>query len=208
MPQYFDNNDQIISKKRELKVSLNECDYSFISDNGVFSKSEIDYGSIALLKVILKENISGQVLDLGCGYGTIGLILAKNFPQGDFTLSDVNMRACALTCENVKRWKLTNVNVVESNIFEKIEGKFDTIVTNPPIRAGKKVIYTIFEQSYHHLKQNGKLYIVIRKSHGADSAQKFITSVFGNCSLLKRDKGFYIYCATKLIENVGGTCNE
>ena len=107
------------------------------------------------------------------------------------------MRACALACENAKRWKLDNVQVIESNIFEKVDGTFDNIITNPPIRAGKKVIYAIFEQSYHHLKQNGSLYIVIRKSHGAESAQKFITSVFGNCTLLKRDKGFYIYRATK-----------
>lgn len=197
MPQYFDNNEKLESKKREISVELNGEKYSFISDNGVFSKGEVDYGSIALLKVLLKEDIYGRVLDVGCGYGTIGLILAKKFSQGDFTLIDINMRACALACENAKRWKLDNVQVIESNIFEKVDGEFDNIITNPPIRAGKKVIYAIFEQSYHHLKQNGSLYIVIRKSHGAESAQKFITSVFGNCTLLKRDKGFYIYRAIK-----------
>ena len=197
MPQYFDNNDQLVSKKRILNVEIYGQKYSFISDNGVFSKGEIDYGSTALLKVLLKENIDGRVLDVGCGYGTIGLILAKNFSRGDFVLIDVNARACALACENKKNWKLPNVQVVESNIFENIDGEFDSIITNPPIRAGKKVIYAIFEQSYHHLKQNGSLYIVIRKSHGAESAQKFITSVFGNCTLLKRDKGFYIYRAIK-----------
>ena len=197
MPQYFDNNEKLESKKREISVELNGENYSFISDNGVFSKGEVDYGSIALLKVLLKEDIYGRVLDVGCGYGTIGLILAKKISQGDFTLIDINMRACALACENAKRWKLDNVQVIESNIFEKVDGTFDNIITNPPIRAGKKVIYAIFEQSYHHLKQNGSLYIVIRKSHGAESAQKFITSVFGNCTLLKRDKGFYIYRATK-----------
>ena len=197
MPQYFDNNTKLESKKREISVELNGETYSFISDNGVFSKGEVDYGSIALLKVLFKENLNGRILDIGCGYGTIGLILAKKISEGDFTLIDVNMRACALACENAKRWKLDNVQVIESNIFEKVDGEFDNIITNPPIRAGKKVIYAIFEQSYHHLKQNGSLYIVIRKSHGAESAQKFIASVFGNCELLKRDKGFYIYRARK-----------
>ena len=155
MPQYFDNNEKLESKKREISVELNGENYSFISDNGVFSKGEVDYGSIALLKVLLKEDIYGRVLDVGCGYGTIGLILAKKISQGDFTLIDINMRACALACENAKRWKLDNVQVIESNIFEKVDGTFDNIITNPPIRAGKKVIYAIFEQSYHHLKQNG-----------------------------------------------------
>lgn len=195
--QYFDNNSNLISKKRQISVTLNDRFYSFISDNGVFSKSEVDYGSIALLKVLLKEKLFGDILDIGCGYGTIGLILAKNYPDNNFILSDVNMRACALARENSLLFGVSNVEVIESDLFENINQSFSFIVTNPPIRAGKKVIYSIFEQSYQHLKQNGSLYLVIRRSHGAESAQKFITSVFGNCELLKKDKGFYIYRATK-----------
>lgn len=195
--QYFDNNENLISKKREISVLLNDTKYTFISDNGVFSKGEVDYGSIALLKVLLKLDFTGNILDIGCGYGTIGLILAKNFPECNFLLSDVNIRACALARENKKSFGVKNVEIIESDIFQNINKNFDYIVTNPPIRAGKKVIYSIFEQSYHHLNQNGSLFIVIRRSHGAESAQKFIHSVFGNCELLKKDKGFYVYCATK-----------
>ena len=195
--QYFDNNENLISKKREISVLLNDTKYTFISDNGVFSKGEVDYGSIALLKILLKQNFTGNILDIGCGYGTIGLILAKNFPECNFLLSDVNIRACALARENKKSCGVKNVEIIESDIFQNIDKNFDYIVTNPPIRAGKKVIYSIFEQSYHHLNQNGSLFIVIRRSHGAESAQKFIHSVFGNCELLKKDKGFYVYCATK-----------
>ena len=195
--QYFDNNENLISKKREISVLLNDTKYTFISDNGVFSKGEVDYGSIALLKILLKQNFTGNILDIGCGYGTIGLILAKNFPECNFLLSDVNIRACALAGENKKSFGVKNVEIIESDIFQNIDKNFDYIVTNPPIRAGKKVIYSIFEQSYHHLNQNGSLFIVIRRSHGAESAQKFIHSVFENCELLKKDKGFYVYCATK-----------
>lgn len=195
--QYFDNNENLISKKREISVLLNDTKYTFISDNGVFSKGEVDYGSIALLKILLKQNFTGNILDIGCGYGTIGLILAKNFPECNFLLSDVNIRACALARENKKSFGVKNVEIIESDIFQNIDKNFDYIVTNPPIRAGKKVIYSIFEQSYHHLNQNGSLFIVIRRSHGAESAQKFIHSVFKNCELLKKDKGFYVYCATK-----------
>lgn len=195
--QYFDNNENLISKKREISVLLNDTKYTFISDNGVFSKGEVDYGSIALLKILLKQNFTGNILDIGCGYGTIGLILAKNFPECNCLLSDVNIRACALARENKKSFGVKNVEIIESDIFQNIDKNFDYIVTNPPIRAGKKVIYSIFEQSYHHLNQNGSLFIVIRRSHGAESAQKFIHSVFENCELLKKDKGFYVYCATK-----------
>lgn len=195
--QYFDNNENLISKKREISVLLNDTKYTFISDNGVFSKGEVDYGSIALLKILLKQNFTGNILDIGCGYGTIGLILAKNFPECNFLLSDVNIRACALARENKKSFGVKNVEIIESDIFQNINKNFDYVVTNPPIRAGKKVIYSIFEQSYHHLNQNGSLFIVIRRSHGAESAQKFIHSIFGNCELLKKDKGFYVYCATK-----------
>ena len=195
--QYFDNNENLISKKREISVLLNDTKYTFISDNGVFSKGEVDYGSIALLKILLKQNFTGNILDIGCGYGTIGLILAKNFPKCNFLLSDVNIRACARARENKKSFGVKNVEIIESDIFQNIDKNFDYIVTNPPIRAGKKVIYSIFEQSYHHLNQNGSLFIVIRRSHGAESAQKFIHSVFENCELLKKDKGFYVYCATK-----------
>lgn len=195
--QYFDNNENLISKKREISVLLNDTKYTFISDNGVFSKGEVDYGSIALLKILLKQNFTGNILDIGCGYGTIGLILAKNFPECNFLLSDVNILACALARENKKSFGVKNVEIIESDIFQNIDKNFDYIVTNPPIRAGKKVIYSIFEQSYHHLNQNGSLFIVIRRSHGAESAQKFIHSVFENCELLKKDKGFYVYCATK-----------
>lgn len=195
--QYFDNNEDLVSKKRTIGVMLNEQNYSFITDNGVFSKGEVDYGSLVLLKVLLKESLKGRILDIGCGYGTIGLILAKNQPDNSFLLTDVNMRACALACENAKLFDVKNVEIIVSDIFENIDGYFDNIVTNPPIRAGKKVIYSIFEQSYLHLKQNGSLYIVIRRSHGAESAQKFINSIFGNCELLKKDKGFYVYRSTK-----------
>lgn len=195
--QYFDNNENLISKKREISVLLNDTKYTFISDNGVFSKGEVDYGSIALLKILLKQNFTGNILDIGCGYGTIGLILAKNFPECNFLLSDVNIRACALARENKKSFGVKNVEIIESDIFQNINKNFNYVVTNPPIRAGKKVIYSIFEQSYHHLNQNGSLFIVIRRSHGAESAQKFIHSVFENCELLKKDKGFYVYRATK-----------
>ena len=199
MGQYFDNDPNVKSNQKIISFTIKDSKFDFISDNGVFSKGKIDDGSIALLKQILKcAEIKGDILDLGAGYGTIGLTLASLYREANFLLIDVNTRACALARMNKSRFGLHNVEIIESNIFDKIQDKtFDIIITNPPIRAGKKVIYNMFEDSYKHLNPNGKLYIVIRKDQGANTASRFIEGVFGNITLLGRDKGYYIFEAIK-----------
>ncbi len=197
MPQYFDNVEGLKSKPRYLNITLNEHSFSFKTDSGIFSKDEIDRGSIALLNVLSKQELAGEILDLGCGYGTLGIVLSRYFPDTRIYLADINKRACALARENALL-NHTAITVIESDCFSNIERQFDTIVINPPIRAGKKIIYKMFLESYKHLNPNGSLYFVIRKSHGAESAQKYTTSVFQNCTLVKRDKGYYIYRAVKL----------
>lgn len=197
MPQYFDNIPELPSEKRRLSLTIFDKTFTFISDNGVFSKNQVDVGSCALLKVMLSTPLEGKILDLGCGYGAIGLTLAHFYPQATFVLADINDRALALANENKKQLHLENVTILESNIYENINDLFRTIVINPPIRAGKKVIYAMFEGAFAHLEDGGSLFIVIRKSHGAPSASQFIKSVFGNCSLLKKEKGYYIYEAKK-----------
>ncbi len=197
MPQYFDNIPELPSEKRRLSLTIFDKTFTFISDNGVFSKNQVDVGSCALLKVVLSTPLEGKILDLGCGYGAIGLTLAHFYPQATFVLADINDRALALANENKKQLHLENVTILQSNIYENINDLFRTIVINPPIRAGKKVIYAMFEGAFAHLEDGGSLFIVIRKSHGAPSASQFIKSVFGNCSLLKKEKGYYIYEAKK-----------
>ncbi len=197
MPQYFDNIPELPSEKRRLSLTIFDKTFTFISDNGVFSKNQVDVGSCALLKVVLSTPLEGKILDLGCGYGAIGLTLAYFYPQATFVLADINDRALALANENKKQLHLENVTILQSNIYENINDLFRTIVINPPIRAGKKVIYAMFEGAFAHLEDGGSLFIVIRKSHGAPSASQFIKSVFGNCSLLKKEKGYYIYEAKK-----------
>lgn len=197
MPQYFDNIPELPSEKRRLSLTIFDTTFTFMSDNGVFSKNQVDVGSCALLKVVLSTPLQGKILDLGCGYGVIGLTLAHFHPQATFVLADINDRALALANENKKQLHLENVTILQSNIYENINDLFRTIVINPPIRAGKKVIYAMFEGAFTHLEDGGSLFIVIRKSHGAPSASAFIKSVFGNCSLLKKEKGYYIYEAKK-----------
>lgn len=197
MDHYFTNNTALKSNPKVMNVTFASHNFIFKTDYGVFCKDHLDEGSSALLKVLLTKDHTGRNLDVGCGYGPIGGILAYFNPYSDFILIDVNARACALARENMKLNSIQNATVIESNIYENVTGTFDNVYINPPIRAGKKVIYQMFADAKNILNQNGSLYIVIRKSHGAESAQKYIASIFGNCELLKRDKGYYIYRAVK-----------
>lgn len=199
MGQYFDNDPSIKSNQKIISFVIANKQFDFISDNGVFSKGKIDTGSIVLLKALIKHaNISGNILDLGAGYGTIGLTLASLYREAKFLLVDVNTRACTLARMNMSRFNLNNVEIIESNSFSNIDERvFDIVITNPPIRAGKKVIYDMFLKAYEHLAPNGRLYIVIRKDQGANTASKYIESVYGNCTLINRDKGYYIFEAIK-----------
>ena len=171
---------------------------SLWTDNGVFSKSRVDEGSLAFLKVILPLNLTGKILDLGCGYGTIGLTIAISNQQARIDLADINTRALALCEKNARELGLSQrVTILQSDIYENIEGPYDSIVVNPPIRAGKRVTYAMYEGAKQRLIDGGSLYIVIRKNQGGPSASEYIESLFGNITLLKKDKGYYIYKATK-----------
>ena len=195
MEHYFTNNSNLKSKPKLISFEFNNKKFTFKTDIGVFCNDYLDEGTNAFLKVLLKQNISGRNLDVGCGYGPIGGVLAYFYPGANFILIDINTRACALALENTRALELNNVEIIESDIYQNVEGTFENIFINPPIRAGKKVIYKMFEDAKQILNKNGSLFFVMRKSHGSESAQKFVTSIFGNCTLLKRDKGYYIYQA-------------
>jgi 16S rRNA (guanine1207-N2)-methyltransferase len=137
------------------------------------------------------------LLDLGCGYGPIGITLAKLRPQLTVTMSDVKEAAIALTEINVKLNRLVSVHIHQSDGFENIDETFDVIVLNPPIRAGKKVMYQLYEQSYHHLKENGSFYMVIRKDLGALSSEKELRKQFKTVERLARQSGYHVYRAMK-----------
>ncbi len=197
MNHYFDDNRHLKSNRKEISFRFWCFNYSFVLDNGVFSKDGIDTGSRILLEWVSKQTLGNRILDLGCGYGTIGIILKKIFPESEFHMVDVNPRALELAKENAKLNDV-DVNIYESNIYDQITtDDFSDIITNPPIRAGKAVIYQMFEEAYDHLCEGGRLWVVIRKSHGALSAQKKIAPVFGNCEVVKKDKGFYVLMAKK-----------
>ena len=202
MAHYYDSDPQSASKIREISFEIYDRKITLKTDNGVFSKSRVDEGSLAFLKVLLPLNLTGKILDLGCGYGTIGLTIAMFNKDVRVTLADINKRALALCEENAKSLGLSQrVTCLQSDIFENIEGPYDSIVVNPPIRAGKKVTWAMYEGSLQRLIDGGSLYVVIRKNQGGPSASKYIESLFGNVELLKKDKGYYVYKATRAKTN-------
>lgn len=176
--------------------------YTFKSSKNVFSKNEIDQGSAALLRGILKNttSLSGRVLDFGCGTGVLGIVLKNHYPQTHWTLIDINGNAVQLAKENVllNGFSYRYFNIVKSDLLKSLPGEvFDHVVTNPPIRAGKNVLLGVVKSSYEALEKGGTLTLVIRKSHGAESLKTFITQLFGNCEVIYREKGHYVLHAVK-----------
>ena len=194
MSHYFKDDPNLASNIKEIKFEVNGLIMNLFTDNGVFSKGKVDEGSLAFLKVLLPLDLGKNILDLGCGYGTLGLTLAVAKKEARVTLADINPRALNMCKRNAELHNLSNrVTILQSDIYEKIEGPYDSIVVNPPIRAGKKVTYKMYEEAKQYLIDGGSLYIVIRKAQGADSASKYIESIFGNVELLYRHKGYHIY---------------
>ncbi len=198
MSHYYDQTPDSVSKERLISFEVCGHKISLYTDNGVFSKSRVDEGSLLLLKTIIPLHLSGRILDLGAGYGTLGLSIAVASQEARVDLADVNTRALSLCEKNAKLLKVDQrVTCLQSDIYSNIEGPYDSIVVNPPIRAGKKVTYQMYEGAKQHLSDGGSLYLVIRKAQGAESASKYIKELFGNITLLNRKKGYLIYQARK-----------
>ena len=189
MSQYFENLD-LPSNIEEFKTSILGEDYKFKTDNGVFSKEKLDYGTRLLIESLPINDLHGEILDLGCGYGVVSIILSKII-TANFDAIDVNRRALHLAEMNMKINNLNNINFFESNCYDSITKKYDYIITNPPIRAGKEIVYKMLREAKDHLNKDGKLFFVMRKDHGAKTAIKDISDLY-NCEVINKDKGFFI----------------
>lgn len=202
MSHYYDFDPLLASKEKEISFEINSRKITLVTDIGVFSKNRVDEGSFALLEAVLPLYLGNKILDLGAGYGPIGLTLALFNENASITLADINTRALALCEKNAKRLQVQNrVQILESDVYSNIIGPYDSIVVNPPIRAGKKVTYAMYEGAKRHLNDGGSLFVVIRKAQGAPSASRYIEELFGNITLISRSKGYYIYQAKKVNEN-------
>ena len=194
---YFTDNRDLPSQRRKITYFFQGTEYAFTTDDGVFSKSEVDYGSHTLLKALVDEPVTGSVLDLGCGYGVIGIVLKRTFPEIEVTGVDVNPRAIELAGINAQANGVP-MEVLVSDGFEAVTGRtFDTIAVNPPIRAGKRVIYRMFEDAFAHLSDGGSFYAVIRRNQGAESAMNKLAELFDSCDLIDRDRGYWVLKCVK-----------
>lgn len=190
MAYYFDKNTDVTSDEKVIHVSINNQIYNFYTDNNVFSKKFLDFGTRTLLGSINLDDIKGDVLDFGCGYGPIGIYIKKNC-DCNVDMIDINDRALNLARKNA-RLNNVEVNIFESNIYSKVTKKYDNIITNPPIRVGKKILYEILFDASKYLKENGSIYLVINKDQGAKSLLKDLKKVY-DVIILEKNKGFYIF---------------
>lgn len=196
MSHYYDKNPDVESHKETFQYHHHDHVLNLVTDAGVFSKGKIDFGSDLLVRTFLKDHPPGPsktIVDVGCGYGPIGLMIAKVSPHHEVIMLDVNHRALSLAKENSEKNHIEHVVIKESDgLAEILDDSVDMIVTNPPIRAGKSVVHGILEDAYHKLKPDGELYVVIQKKQGMPSAKKKMEAVFGNVETLAKDKGYYI----------------
>ncbi len=195
MSHYFTNDENLKSCFRTCIYNYKDYNFIFTSDLGVFSKDRIDYASRLLIETYFeygKNNV--KVLDVGCGYGLIGITLAK-IKNCQVTMIDINKRALHLTEMNLKQNKV-DAEVLESNIYSNIHNSYDCIITNPPIRAGKNVYLTILKEGEQYLKQDGELWFVMNKDQGAKSTVKELSNIY-DLQILKKSKGFFVILCKK-----------
>ncbi|MBN1793181.1 class I SAM-dependent methyltransferase [Candidatus Woesearchaeota archaeon] len=195
---YFSENP--LSKREEVhfKTRLLGSVVEITSASSIFSLKEVDFGSRLLIeKAKIPEN--ADLLDLGCGYGVVGIAVKKARPDAQVTMVDVNQRAVNLAVRNC-RANSVKASVFKSNKFsnENVKDKlFDCILTNPPFSAGKKLCIEFIEESFDHLKPGGTLQLVAPHNKGGGSLKKEMMRVFGNVEELVKKAGYRVYCSRK-----------
>ncbi|WP_077620207.1 class I SAM-dependent methyltransferase [Bacillus sinesaloumensis] len=195
---YYTSKPTVVSNQKTWSFVLKGNRFSFTSDSGVFSKNEVDFGSRLLVEAFKTPEVAGPFLDIGCGYGPIGLALAKVHNERHVDMIDVNERAIELAKKNAEMNKVANIDIRQSDLFSHVENKgYAAIISNPPIRAGKKVVHRILEESYNYLVPGGELWVVIQKKQGAPSAIEKLETVFGDVEIVERKKGYHIIKAVR-----------
>lgn len=196
---YYSKNPQTTSKPQEWDFTLRGEAFHFQTDSGVFSKSEVDFGSRLLIETFEDSSVEGPILDVGCGYGPIGIAIAKSFPLKKIHMVDVNTRAIELAKKNAMKNNVENVEVYESDGLSSVEEEgFSAILTNPPIRAGKETVFRFYEEACSKVAPGGSLWVVIQKKQGAPSTQEKLVELFGNCRVAEKKKGYFIFEARKV----------
>ena len=192
---YYTQKPNVEHDEREVIYEVLGRQFRCTTDAGVFSRDGLDMGTRILLEAL--PELNGRILDLGCGWGPVGAALGRAYPAAEIVMSDVNERAAELARRNLAGNGVRNAVVVSGDGYAAVEGEFDAIVLNPPIRAGKSVIYGMFEGAREQLREGGALYIVIRKQQGAESAEKFLKGIYGSVERIAREKGYWVLACRK-----------
>ena len=196
MQHYFTKKPTSKLKIDNIKVNFFNKEFKFLTGSGVFSKKKVDLGTQLLIKKsIIKP--SWSILDLGCGYGVVGIVLAKLNPELKVVMSDVNSRAVMLAKKNCVLNKVKNIKVMHSDSFNKINEEFNAILLNPPQTAGKKICFQLIDDSKQHLKKGGLLQIVARHNKGGKDLSKHMKKLFGNVKEISKKSGYRIYTSEK-----------
>lgn len=197
MSHYYQNDPQLDHNLKMIDVHQKSTSFRFYTDRGVFSKDRLDYGTKVLVDAInLEENVK-HIVDMGCGYGAIGIMMATWYPNAIVSMIDVNERAVELSQKNAILNGVSNVNIQTSFLFEAFEKNVDVIITNPPIRAGKQTVFRLYEQAHRHLNENGVFYVVIQKKQGAPSTMEKLQSLFNKVEVISKDKGYWVIISYK-----------
>lgn len=195
---YYSKNPHVESKPRKWKFTLRGYSFTFETDAGVFSKSEVDFGSRVLIDCFNTPEVQGDILDVGCGYGPIGLSIAKDYPERIVHMMDVNDRALSLAKKNAENNGVQNVQIYESDALSSVKTEnVAAVLTNPPIRAGKETIFRFYDQAYDILVDQGELWIVIQKKQGAPSTMDHLAEKFSEVEVVDKVKGYWIIKAVK-----------
>ncbi len=195
---YFAEKPKTPSKVKRIRATLRGREFVFETDRSVFAKDYVDMGTKRLIeKAQLPEE--GEVLDWGCGYGAIGIAIAATHPKLRVWMIDINERAVALAKRNAKLNKVKNVIVLKSDGFSALpkDLKFDAIITNPPIHAGKQVLVQLIREAFERLKVGGSFWFVARTQHGAKTLQRIAEEIFGNAECVDIHGGYRVIGAIK-----------
>lgn len=196
MSHYYVTDNNLKNESRSFSYDYKGKRLSFLSDLGVFSKDRLDFGTHVLLQSLPDFSDRKSLIDVGCGVGCIGICLKKAYPNLEVLMLDVNERCIELTKKNIENNKI-EATVLKSSLYENVNGSYEIIISNPPIRAGKKIVFGVVEYGFDLLKNGGEVYIVIQKKQGADSMKKKMEEVYGNVEVISKEKGYFVFKSIK-----------
>ncbi len=194
MEHYYTEKPTSKEETIKIKIKLKTNSFELLSSPGLFSKNELDSASQLLIETA--QITKTKILDIGCGYGVIGISLLKQNPELEVTFSDINERAIKYTKKNLAKHKITG-KVIKSYLFDNIEDNYDHIISNPPHSAGREICFKLIEDAHKHLNKDGTLQIVARHNKGGKVLSEKIKEVFGNTKDIAKKSGFRVYAGTK-----------